>query len=35
MERKCNNIINVFNQTRWHIKCLTLSLWKDTRRLSQ
>ena len=20
MERKCNNIINVFNQTRWQIK---------------
>ena len=30
----CNNVINVFNQTRCQIKCVTLSQWKDTRFLS-
>ena len=35
MERKCNNIINIFNQTRWQTKCVNLCHWKDTRYLSQ
>ena len=26
MERKCNNMANVFNQTGWQIDCVTFSL---------